>query len=318
MQYKNLGNSGLKVSVVGLGCNNLGRSVDAAGTAAIVARCLDSGITFFDTADTYGNRGLSETYLGAALKPHRHDIVLATKVNGQMGDGPYKAGASRRYLIPAVEASLRRLETDYIDLLQMHHPDPLTPIEETLDTLDAMVKSGKVRYLGCSNYTASDIVEASWTARTRHATPYISSQNRYSLLEQGIRDELLPVCSRHGVGLLPYYPLAAGLLTGKYRPGEPPAPGTRLSKPNPFYDGMLNERNFSALARLETFAAERGHSILELAIGWLASQPAVGSVICGATRPEQVEANARASTWRLTADEMKLLDSLMERGSAGA
>ena len=313
MKYRKLGNSGLQVSAVGLGCNNLGRSVDAQGTAAIVARCLDSGITFFDTADTYGNRGLSETYLGAALKPHRHKVVLSTKVNGKMGDEPYMSGASRRYLIPAVEASLRRLDTDYVDLLQMHHPDPSTPIEETLDTLDSLVKSGKVRYIGSSNYSASDVVEASWTSRTRHISAFISAQGRYSLLEQGIRDELLPVCSRHGVGLLPYYPLAAGLLTGKYRPGETPAAGTRLSKPNPFYDGLLNENNFAALVKLEAFAVQCGRSILELAIGWLLGQPVVGSVICGATRPEQVDANARASTWQLNDEEMKQVDLILGR-----
>ena len=318
MEHRNLGNSGLKVSIVGLGCNNLGRTVDAAATVAIVNQCLESGITFFDTADTYGNRGLSETYLGAALKPHRHDIVLATKVNGRMGDGPHRVGASRGYLLRAVEASLRRLGTDYIDLLQMHHPYPDTPIEETLDTLDGMVKSGKVRYIGSSNYSAADVVEAAWTAKTRHTTPYITTQNRYNLLQQDIRGELIPACLRHGVGLLPYYPLAAGLLTGKYRPSEPPPAGTRLSTPNPFYDGMLSEQNFAALVKLEAFAAERGHGILELAIGWLASQPFVGSVICGATRPDQVESNARARGWRLTAAEMAQIDAIMGRNPAGS
>ncbi len=314
MEHRHLGHTGLRVSIVGLGCNNLGRSVDAAGTRAIVNKCLDMGVTFFDTADTYGSRGLSETYLGAALKTSRRDVILATKVTGVMGDGPYWSGASRRYLIRAVEASLRRLDTDYIDLLQMHHPDPATPIEETLATLDGLVKAGKVRYIGCSNYSAVDVVEAAWTAKSRRLTPFISAQNRYNLLEQAANGDLGPACRRHGLSLLPYYPLAAGLLTGKYRPGEAPAPGTRLSRPNPFYDGMLSEKNFAALVKLEAYARERGHSILELAIGWLASQPFIGSVICGATRPEQVQSNAKASAWRLTADEMSGIDAIMAGG----
>ena len=318
MDYRNLGRSGLSVSIIGLGCNNLGRSVDAAGTEALVNACLDEGINFFDTADTYGNRGLSETYLGAALKHLRNDVVLATKVSGRMGDSPLMAGASRRYLILAVEASLRRLGTDRIDLLQMHHPDPSTPIEETLSTLNDLVRSGKVRYIGCSNYSAVDVVEAAWTARSMRTHAYVTTQARYNLFDQEVSRELLPACTRHGMSLLPYYPLAAGMLTGKYRPGQAPAEGTRLSKPNPFYDGILSEKNFDALVKLEAFAKEHGHSILELAIGWLASQPVIGSVICGATRPEQVASNARASGWRLSADEISQVDSIMGRTPAGA
>ena len=317
MDYRTLGRSGLSVSIVGLGCNNLGRSVDAAGTAALVNACIDEGINFFDTADTYGNRGLSETWLGAALKPHRNTMVLATKVSGRMGDAPLMAGASRRYLILAVEASLRRLGTDWIDLLQVHHPDPSTPIEETLSTLGDLVRSGKIRYIGCSNYSAVEVVEAAWTARSLRSHAYITTQARYNLLDQDVRAELLPACTRHGISLLPYYPLAAGLLTGKYRPGQAPAEGTRLSKPNPFYDGILSEKNFEALAKLEAFAAGHGRSILELAIGWLASQPVIGSVICGATRPDQVISNARASGWRLGADDLKQIDSIMGRTPAG-
>lgn len=311
MEYRNLGRSGLKVSLIGLGCNNLGRQVDAAGTVAIVNQCVELGVTFFDCADMYGNRGLAEQYLGAAIKPHRDKAVLATKVGALMGEGSHQSGASRRYILQAFDACLRRLDTDYIDLLQLHFPDRSTPIEETLRAFDDLVKSGKLRYLGCCNFTAVDVVEASWTAKTLGLTPFISAQNRHNVLEARIAPELAAACERHGLGILPYYPLAAGLLTGKYRPGEPPPPGTRLSTPNRFYDGLLNDRNFARLAKLEAFARERDRSILELAIGWQASQPVISSVICGAIKPEQVEMNVRSSGWRLTAEEMKQIDTLL-------
>jgi aryl-alcohol dehydrogenase-like predicted oxidoreductase len=311
VEYRNLGRSGLKVSVVGLGCNNLGRQVDAAGTVALVDKCMELGVNFFDCADMYGSpRGTAEEYLGAALKPHRQDAILATKVGAGMRDGE-RAGASRRAIIPAVEASLRRLGTNTIDLLQVHFPDPGTPIEETLRALDDLVASGKVRYIGCCNYSAVDVVEAAWTAKSAGLTAFVSAQNRHNVLEARMSPDLAAACERHGLGFLPFYPLAAGLLTGKYRPGEAPAPGTRLSVPNRFYDGILSERNFAGLVKLEAFAREHGRSILELAIGWLASQKIVSSVISGATKPEQVEANVRSSGWRLTPDEMAQIDRLM-------
>jgi aryl-alcohol dehydrogenase-like predicted oxidoreductase len=311
MEYRNLGNSGLIVSVVGLGCNNIGRQVDQAGTNAIVARCLDLGMTLFDTADVYGaERGCSEEYLGRALKPHRRNVVLATKGSGRMGEGPYMAGASRRYLMDALEASLRRLDTDYIDLYQVHFPDPSTPIEETLRALDDMVRSGKVRYVGCSNFSGLELAEAAAIWQREHLTPLISAQNRYNLLERDIERDVVPACLQHGMGVLPFYPLASGLLTGKYQPDQPTPEGTRLTSGIHFYAGVLENADYDLLARLTDFAAERGRSLLELAIGWLASQPAVGSVITGATRVEQIEQNGLAGDWRLTPDELRQVDAL--------
>ncbi len=273
MEYRNLGKSGLRVSVVGLGCNNLGRQVDAPGTVALVNKCLDLGVNFFDCADIYGSvRGRAEEYLGAALKPRRSEAILATKVGGATLASGKREGNSRRHIMPAVDACLKRLGTDTIDLLEIHFPDSDTPIEETLRALDDLVKSGKVRYIGCCNYSAVELVEAAWTAKALNITPFVSAQNRHNVLEARISPELAAACERHGLGFLPFYPLAAGLLTGKYKAGEPPPPGTRLSVPNRFYDGILSERNFARLAKLQNFAGERGRSTLELAIGWLATQ----------------------------------------------
>jgi aryl-alcohol dehydrogenase-like predicted oxidoreductase len=311
MEYRNLGNSGLIVSAVGLGCNNIGRQVDQAGTNAIVAKCLELGMTFFDTADVYGaERGRSEEYLGRALKPHRRNVVLATKGSGRMGEGPYWAGASRRYLMDALEASLRRLDTDYVDLYQVHFPDPNTPMEETLRALDDMVRSGKVRYVGCSNYDGLQLAEMAAIWQREHLTPLISAQNRYNLLERDIERDVVPVCERLGMGILPYYPLAAGLLTGKYQPDKPVPEGTRLTSGIHFYDGVLENADYPKLARLTDFAAERGHSLLELAIGWLASQPAVGSVMTGATKVEHVEDNLGALDVEITDGVRKELDGI--------
>jgi aryl-alcohol dehydrogenase-like predicted oxidoreductase len=313
MEYKNLGNSGLQVSALGLGCNNIGRQVDQAGTQAIVDMCLEHGMTFFDTADVYGaERGRSEEFLGRALKPHRRDVVIATKGSGVMGDGPYWSGASRRYLMDALDASLRRLDTDYIDLYQVHFPDPRTPIEETLRALDDMVRSGKVRYVGCSNYSCVQIADAAAVASREHLTPLISAQNRYNMLERDIEKDVVPASLEHGLGVLPFYPLAAGLLTGKYRADEPPPEGTRLTSGIHFYAGVLENADFPLIERLTDFAQERGHTLLELAIGWLASQPAVGSVMTGATRVEQIEQNIKSCEWRLTPAELDQIDELMK------
>ena len=317
MEYRNLGRSGLQVSAVGLGCNNIGRQVDQAGTVDIVNKCVEMGITYFDTADVYGaERGRSEEFLGKALKPHRRNVVLATKGSGRMGEGPYWAGNSRRYLMDALDASLRRLDTDYVDLYELHFPDPRTPIEETLRALEDMVRSGKVRYVGCCNFSLAQVCEAAAASGAAHTVSFVSAQNRYNLLEREIRDELIPACERLGMGILPYYPLASGLLTGKYRRDEPTPQGTRLTSGIHFYAGVLESADYDLLDRLTAFAAERGHSLLELAIGWLASQPAVGSVMTGATRVEQIEQNAKAGDWRLTSEEMKEVDSLLV-GSSG-
>jgi aryl-alcohol dehydrogenase-like predicted oxidoreductase len=285
--------------------------LDAAATKAVVDKAIDMGITFFDTADVYGGRGKSEEYLGPALKPHRRNVVIATKSASPMGEGPYWAGASRKYLMDAVDDCLRRLDTDYIDLYQMHRWDDRTPIEETLRALEDMVRAGKVRYIGCSNYTGWQVVEAAWVAKTEHLTPFISAQNQYNLLERNIERELVPACRKYGLSILPYFPLASGFLTGKYRPGEPPPEGTRLAGMGPMASRVLNEKNFDTLMKLEGLAQRSGHTMLDLAIGWLASLPYVGSVIAGATKPEQVEQNVKAAEYRLTPEEMKEVDEIL-------
>jgi aryl-alcohol dehydrogenase-like predicted oxidoreductase len=313
VEYRNLGRSGLQVSLAGLGCNNFGRRCDRDQTAAVVNKALDLGVTLFDTADIYGPRGLSEEYLGAALQGKRRDVVLATKFVGPMGEGPLRSGASRRYIFDAVDASLRRLNTDYIDLYQIHFPDQRTPIEETLRALDDVVRQGKVRYIGCSNFAGWQVVQAQWTARTEHMATLISAQNQYNLLDRRIERELVPACNAYGLGILPYFPLASGFLTGKYRPGEPPPEGTRLASAGPMAERIMTEPNFATLQKLEDFAQARGHSMLDLAIGWLASQPHVGSVIAGATKPEQVEQNVRAAEWQLSPDELAEVDAITRR-----
>lgn len=311
MEYRNLGRSGLQVSVVGLGCNNFGGRTDAQGTAAVINKCIEMGITLFDGADAY-SRGRAEELMGPILKPHRHNIVLASKAGVPMGEGPYYRGTSRKYLMSALEDSLRRFDTDYIDLYHMHIPDASTPIEETLRTLDDMVRAGKVRYIGCSNYAGWQIVEAIWTAKHEHLTPFISAQNQYNLLERSIENEVAPACLKYGLGVLPYFPLASGFLTGKYRRDATMPEGARLSAPNnPFAARILNDRNYDTLDKLEEFATARGHTMVELAFSWLASQPYVGSVIAGSTRPEQVEENAKAADWKLTAEDMKQIDEVM-------
>jgi aryl-alcohol dehydrogenase-like predicted oxidoreductase len=312
LEHRNLGKSGLRVSAVGLGCNNFGGRTDFAATKAVVHKALDLGITFFDESDTYGDpRGTSETHLGQILGERRKDIVLATKFARPMdGSGRFE-GASRHYIMAEVETSLRRLKTDWIDLYQQHQPDPSTPIEETLRALDDLVHQGKVRYIGCSTLPAWQVVEAEWTARYHGLHHFVSCQEEYSLLARGLDDDMMPVLDAYGLGLIPFRPLANGLLTGKYRRGGPMPPGARLSTEARAAGRYLSEANWARVERFEGFAAEHGHSLLELAFGWLLSRPAVASVIAGATRPEQVEANVRAAgAWRLTADEMQEIDKL--------
>lgn len=313
MEYRRLGNSGLQVSLAGLGCNNFGMRINADQTRAVVHCALDEGITLFDTADIYGNRGQSEEMLGKALGNRRHEIVLASKFGMMMGDGPYKIGGSRRYIMAACEASLKRLGTDYIDLYQIHQPDPLTPEEETLYALDTLVRSGKVRYLGHSNYSGWQTANAAWIAKSRGWAPYVSAQNQYNLLDRSIEKDLMPACREFGVGILPYFPLASGFLTGKYRRGEAPAEGTRFAAMRRLADPMLTDANFAMLERLDEFAGKNGHTLLELAVGWLATQPEISSVISGATSPDQVRQNARAIDWRLTAEEMAAVSKITRR-----
>ncbi len=313
MEFRNLGKSGLKVSVVGLGCNNFGMRIDAAAANAVVGRALDEGITLFDTADIYGGRGASEEMLGKALGNRRQEIILATKFGMPFGKGPYLHGGSRRYIYASVEASLKRLGTDYIDLYQFHQPDPETPQQETLEALTDLVRDGKVRYLGHSNFAAWQLVEAAWISDVRNLAPYISAQNEYSLLERSVERELVPACRQFGVGILPFFPLASGLLTGKYKRGVEPPKDTRFGAMKPLADRYMNDANWAALERIEEFAVSRGHTMLELAMSWLAANPCVSSVIAGATRPEQVSANAKACDWKMSAEELTAIDKLVKR-----
>jgi aryl-alcohol dehydrogenase-like predicted oxidoreductase len=307
MRYRRLGRSGLAVSVVGLGCNNFGRRIDVDATRQVVDAAIEGGITLFDTADVYGE---SETFLGEVLAGRRDQVVLATKFGNPLGGAlgeDWGARGSRRYIRRAVERSLRRLRTDYIDLYQMHRPDPRTPVEETLAALTELVREGKVRYLGSSNFAAWQVAEAELTARGHGQERFISAQNNYNLLEREAEAELAPACERFGIGILPYFPLANGLLTGKYRRGERPPAGSRLENRGE----LLTEENFTVVERLERFAAERGRGLLDVAIGALAAQPAVASVIAGATRPEQVRANVAAGLWEPGPSDLAALDQIV-------
>ncbi len=313
MEYRHLGRSGLQVSVVGLGCNNFGMRCDFDQSKAVVHQALEAGITLFDTADVYGGQGRSEEFLGKLLKGHRQDVVIATKFGMKMGEGPHKSGGSRKYILSAVEDSLRRLDTDYIDLYQMHRPDPETPIEETLRALDDLVRSGKVRYIGNSNYAGWQAAEAHYVARQANLTPFISAQNEYNLLDRRIEAELVPACNAYGLQVLPFFPLASGFLTGKYRQGQDLPAGTRLANAGPMAARVLTDKNYEMLGKLEAFADARGKTMLDLAIGWLASLSHVGSVIAGATKPGQIDQNVAAGGWRLTAEELAEVDAISKR-----
>lgn len=311
MELRNLGTSGLRVSLVGLGCNNFGGRLDMEGTRKVVHAALDAGITLFDTADVYGNRGGSESQLGEILGAARKDIVLASKFGMQMDESGVKKGGSRRYIMEAVEASLKRLRTDWIDLYQMHRIDPLTPIDETLRALDDLVRQGKVRYIGCSNKPSWQVIDALWTAQSANLNSFVSCQDEYSLLNREIERELIPAMAENGLGLLPFYPLASGMLTGKYKRGEELPKDSRFGAATPFRRIHLNDENFTRIEALEAFCAVRGKTILELAISWLACNPVVSSVIAGATRPEQIAANIKAASWQLTHDDMAEIDRIV-------
>ena len=309
MDYRRVGDSGLKVSAIGLGCNNFGMRIDQAATDAVVAAALDAGVNFFDTADIYG--GLkSEVMLGQALGARRAEVIVATKFANPTGARPDQRGGSRGYVVKAVEASLKRLGTDYIDLYQMHLPDADTPIEETLRALDDLITAGKVRYIGNSNFAGWQIADADWIARGEHLNRFVSAQNNFSLLERKVEFEVIPACQRFGLGLLPFFPLASGLLTGKYRRGEAPAEGTRLAAWGARGAQALSERNFDRIEALTAYAEARGHSLLDLAFAWLLGHPVVSSVIAGATRPEQVQANVATAAWRLTPAEVAEVSAL--------
>jgi aryl-alcohol dehydrogenase-like predicted oxidoreductase len=310
VEQRNLGRSGLIVSAVGLGCNNFGGRSDYAATRAVVHKALDLGVTFFDTSDTYGGQGSSEEYLGRALAGRRNDIVLASKFARPMDSEGKLQGASRRYIMSAVEASLKRLNTDHIDLYQQHIADPKTPIEETLRALDDLVRQGKVRYIGCSTLSSWQVVEAQWVSTHFGLARYVSCQERYSLLDRDLDRELLPVIEAYGLGLIPFSPLADGLLTGKYRRNAPLPAGARLTTTPRAAERRLIERNWALVERLGDFCEVRGHSLLELSLSWLLHRPAVASVIAGATSPDQVEANIRAANWVLSREDMDEIDRL--------
>lgn len=310
MEIRNLGQSGLRVSAIGLGCNNFGGRIDEAATKAVIHKALDLGITLFDTADVYGERGGSEDVMGRILGDDRKRIVLATKFAAPMDDSGEKLGGSRRYIMTAVEDSLRRLKTDWIDLYQMHRVDPNTPIEESLRALDDLVRQGKVRYVGCSNFSAWQMTEAAWTARTAGLNGFVSCQDEYSLVHRAPEAELMPAARKLGFGLLPYFPLASGLLTGKYRRNTPLPPGTRLARTQRLADRYLTEQKWAVAERLGDFAEARGHTMLELAFSWLLAQRPVASVIAGATRPEQLEQNVKAGAWAMTDEELLEIDRI--------
>jgi aryl-alcohol dehydrogenase-like predicted oxidoreductase len=305
MDIRNLGQSGLRVSAIGLGCNNFGGRIELEATRQVIFKALDLGITLFDTADTYGNRGGSETEMGLVLGDERKHIVLATKFGNPMDDAGVKLGGSRHYIMRAVEDSLRRLRTDWIDLYQIHAPDPRTPIEETLRALDDLVRQGKVRYIGCSNFPAWQVVDAQWTANANGLNAFVSCQDEYSLLVRDVVEpQLKPAMVKFGMGLLPFFPLASGLLTGKYRRNRALPAGARLTKTGRLADRYLTDRNWLVAERLADFVEGRGHTMLELAFSWLLSQQPVASVIAGATDPGQLEQNVKAGSWKLSDEEL--------------
>ena len=314
MQQRNLGNSGLRVSVVGLGCNNFGGNrIDLEASRKVIHKALDVGITLIDTADTYGNRGESESILGECLGDRRKDIVLATKCGLPMDEAGTLKGASRRYILSAIDASLQRLKTDWIDLYIIHRPDPLTPIEETLRTLDDLVRAGKIRYSGCSTFPGWQVVEAQWTAKHHNLNHFIACQDEYNLLKRGIEGTLQPAMQAYGLGLIPHTPLAAGLLSGKYRRNAAMPAGARLTREKRQSDRWISEANWDVVERLTAFCDARGRSLLELAMSWLASRPLVASIIAGATSPDQVERNARAVDWQLTAEDLTAIEAATQR-----
>ena len=311
MEQRNLGSSGLRVSAVGLGCNNLGGRLDATASHLVVHAALDAGITFFDTADRYPvtNAGRSEELLGSALGRRRDDAIVATKFGLPMDAAGKLRGASRRYIMSAVDASLRRLKTDWIDLYQVHTPDANTPIEETVCALDDLIAQGKVRYAGCSNFAAWQIVDAMWTAKALKRIPMVSVQDEYSLLARDVEREVLPATAAAGMGFLPYFPLASGLLSGKYRGGAKPA-GTRLTTTKSLIDQFVNAENVTRADALSAYAEAHGHTPLELAFSWLLARPAVSCVIAGASTPEQIAQNVAATSWTLGPAELGEIDAL--------
>lgn len=311
MEYRRLGTSGLKVSALGLGTNSFGRRVDEKGAARILDQALDLGISFLDTANIYGG-GLSEEFIGKALKNRRGKFILATKFGRVMEETPNGKGASRLHIMEQLEGSLTRLGTDTIDLYQLHIYDPDTPIEETLRALDDSVRQGKVRYIGCSQVSSWQACEGLWTSRLLNLNSYVSVQPHYNLLKREIEKELVPFCRAYGLGIIPYFPLEGGVLTGKYRPGQPAPAGSRYAGSSTEANNRLSQRNLSMVTALERFSEARGRPVVELALAWFLANPLVSTVIAGATKPEQVVANARCLDWKLSAEELIEIDSIVQ------
>lgn len=311
MEYRKLGKAGLKVSAIGLGTNTFRRRADEATSVAIVNRALDLGVNYIDTADTY-DLGGSEEFVGKAVRGKRSQVIIATKFGKAMGRGPNEKGSSRSYIMREAEASLKRLQTDYIDLYQIHEPDPDTPIEETLRSLDDLVRSGKIRYIGTCNFAAWRLCEALFTTKMHNLNTIVTEQSRYNLLDRKIEAELAPFCQAHGIGIIPWGPLAGGFLTGKYVKGEKISPEWRLAEGGRNYGNLFSETNWDKIARLDNFAARRGHTLGELAIAWLLSKPWIATVIAGAREVDQVAANVAAGAWKLTAEEATEVDAITE------
>jgi len=307
MEYRKLGNSGLMVSEIGRGGNNFGWWADEATSIQVINHALDMGITFIDTADMY-KAGESEEFIGKAVKNKRSQVIIATKFASAMGQGPNERGGSRYYIMKAVEASLRRLQTDYIDLYYLHSPDPSTPIEETLRALDDLIRAGKVRYIGCCNIAAWQLCEALWTSKTNGLASFVVLQSRYNILERQIESELYPCCQAYNVGVVPWGPLSGGFLTGRYQRGEETPAGAFVKMR--MYDYIKTEANWKKLDGLKQFATQRGHTVAELAIAWLLARDRVCSVIAGARKIEQVSENVKAAEWKLTADELTQIEEI--------
>lgn len=313
MEYRQLGNSGTRVSVIGMGTNRFGNKVEQTAVNEIISAAADLGVNFIDTADVYGN-GASETTLGYALKGKRDKFVVATKVYMEMGDGPNDYGSSRYHILNGVEASLRRLQTDYIDLYQMHRWDNTTPIEETLRTLDDLVSSGKVRYIGASAYAAWQLAKANVMAELRGWVPFVTNQAHYHMLERELEKEVIPCCRAQNIGIIPYFPLAGGFLTGKYKRGQKAPEGSR-GESSPYVQQYMTEANYDKIEKLTTWAAERGRSMGDLAQAWLLAQPQVCSVISGLTRLEHLQQNITAADWQLTAVDVAEINAVLDGNS---
>ena len=307
MKYRKLGGSGLEVSEIGLGTNNFGPRLDFESSNRVISQCIDSGINLIDTSNSYGAT-VSEEYIGRSLTGRRDSVVIATKVSSRMSEGPNQAGNSRLHIIDQIEGSLSRLQTDYIDLYQIHWWDDDTPIEETLRVLDDLVRDGKIRYFGCSNFSSWQVCEAVWTSRSVGISSFVSVQPHYSMMERSIESELLPFCQKYDVGVLPYYPLANGFLTGKYRRGEDIPEGTRLGVND---RGMFTEENFDLIEKLDSFSSKRGKTVLDLAFAWLLARGEISSVIAGATSAEQVVSNAATAEFSLTNEEYDEVTSIL-------